>query len=345
MDSSTSDRVQQFRQAVKDTWAKRYRKPKLDPNFSIDLQHGWMVNALLELDAMTWQRWDYWARTMMEQRVLDEPIPEIWFHTDSDRIDKSIGYKHLEDCLNLIPNHGSWQGWGSWQYVDYFLDWLLYGFGYSRQKELPSDPSGCEGASARLYQMFNLGIFMANPYDYWGDLLAENKHGKHLGFYPTPHSVAELMTRMTFINGQEPTSKTCDPCLGTGRLLLHASNYSLRLYGADINPTVIKVSLINGYLFAPWLVKPFPFLDGELVHGDILLDIDGEQKTLSEVVAQGMMLQAQSNPAAAKYLQGAVYDRANAWKFEPIKKLVRVSDIPAWQESEKLEQQIRDALS
>jgi hypothetical protein len=25
---------------------------------------------------------------------------------------------------------------------------------------------------------------------------------------------------------------------------------------------VIKATLVNGYLYAPWLVKPFPFLDG-----------------------------------------------------------------------------------
>jgi len=45
-------------------------------------------------------------------------------------------------------------------------------------------------------------------------------------------------------------------------MLLVASNYSYRLYGADIDGTVIKATLVNGYLYAPWLVKPFPFLDG-----------------------------------------------------------------------------------
>ncbi len=37
--------------------------------------------------------------------------------------------------------------------------------------------------------------------------------------------------------------------------------HSYRLYGSDINPTVIKATLVNGYLYAPWLVRPFPFLD------------------------------------------------------------------------------------
>lgn len=31
---------------------------------------------------------------------------------------------------------------------------------------------------------------------------------------------------------------------------------------SSIDGTVIKATLVNGYLYAPWLVKPFPFLDG-----------------------------------------------------------------------------------
>jgi hypothetical protein len=63
------------------------------------------------------------------------------------------------------------------------------------------------------------------------------------------------------IDGDAREKPVCDPCVGTGRMLLAASNYSYRLYGCDIDGTVIKATLINGYLYAPWLVKPFPFLD------------------------------------------------------------------------------------
>ena len=49
-----------------------------------------------------------------------------------------------------------------------------------------------------------------------------------------------------------------EPCLGTGRMLLHASNYSLRLHGMDIDQTVLTAALVNGALYAPWMVRPFP---------------------------------------------------------------------------------------
>ena len=43
-------------------------------------------------------------------------------------------------------------------------------------------------------------------------------------------------------------------------MLLHASNYSLRLYGMDIDPLVVKISKINGALYAPWMSFPLPAL-------------------------------------------------------------------------------------
>lgn len=49
-----------------------------------------------------------------------------------------------------------------------------------------------------------------------------------------------------------------DRCVGTGRMLLHASNYSYCLYGCDIDPLVAMITRINGALYAPWLAFPFP---------------------------------------------------------------------------------------
>ncbi|MBK8277245.1 MAG: hypothetical protein IPK92_15865 [Nitrospira sp.] len=53
------------------------------------------------------------------------------------------------------------------------------------------------------------------------------------------------------------SEKIMDPCCGTGRMLLHASNISLRLYGMDIDPLVTLIAKINGALYVPWLAYPF----------------------------------------------------------------------------------------
>ncbi len=283
------------------------RKP--DPTVERTLAHGWLLPYLLQADTLTWGRWDYWFQLMQSGRLPAEPIPPIEFIDTPAR--GAPARKMLEACLNSIPAHGVWQSWGSWSYFDFFMDWLLYGFGHPGQPEPPPEPAGCEGASNRLYQVFCLEALLAWPYDYWGDILAENKHGRGLGFYPTPMNVVKLMVEMLMLpDGQDFRTQTVmDPCLGTGRMLLYGSIYSLRLVGADINPSLLKAALVSGYLYAPWLVRPIPWLDGDYV-----------DPTRSAEISDAMVQAVAGNPAAAGYLAGSEHDAAQQWRFEPLKK-------------------------
>ena len=221
-------------------------------------------------------------------------------------------------CLDAIPNHGAggWQGWSSDTYFRFFLEWMLFGFHHAGQPEPPTEPGGCAGASDRLLKTLDLALWQANPYDYFGDLLAQNTYGKKQGFFPTPHSIADFLTQIILPNGIDArTQSVCDPCVGTGRLLLHASNHSLRLYGQDIDGLMCRATLVNGYLFMPWLVKPLPFLDGA--------QYDRES---SEALSDGMT--AQAPPHIAGVLAGSVHDAGEQWRFEPIKKRKRAGAAP-----------------
>jgi len=64
------------------------------------------------------------------------------------------------------------------------------------------------------------------------------------------------MAQMVYGQGDQRATTVCDCCLGTGRMLLAASNYSMRLYGQDIDGLVLKIAKINGALYAPWLCWP-----------------------------------------------------------------------------------------
>jgi hypothetical protein len=209
----------------------------------------------------------------------------------------------LDRSLTAISKYGDWRGWGNWSAFDYFLDWLLYGFGHKGQPQPPEEKAEYQGASDRLYQVFNLETLLAYPHDYLGDILAENQHGRHVGFFPTPMHVSEFMAQMVIGEGDARIKTVMDPCVGTGRMLLAASNHSYRLYGCDINPTVIKATLINGYLYAPWMVKPFSFLDAALADPARSMEV-------SESIAQ----------QAPAQLHCTEHDAAAQWQFEPIKK-------------------------
>ena len=290
------------------------RKTQIDATLHRDLKHGWLLPYLIDIDELLWCRWQYWIEAREANKLPDRPIPGITFSHDGNHIEKSSGWRHISDCLELIDPYD-----GGSNMVELFLDWLLYGFGLHAQKTLPQGMS--HETSMKLYQFFDLGILMAFPYDYWGEILSVRSFGQRLGFYPTPHPVVELMVRVGMMQ-HNITDTVLDPCLGTGRMLLHASNHCVQLYGIDINALVLKAALVNGYCYAPWMVKPFSFLDPESVFGDRQIEIGGEVMTISETIAKDMLEAAQANPKAAIYLKGAVYDKLLAPAFEPFKKFV-----------------------
>ena len=215
------DHLGLLRSKIDSAKPRRY-DPNVRPNRP--LEHGWLLPYLLLADDLTWKRWNYWFEMMQAQRVVGNTIPQIeWCSNPHAR-------KMLENSLNSITRYGGWQGWGSWQFFEYFMDWLLFGFGHGGHKVPPKEPLGAEGASDRLYQVFNIETLLAYPHDYFGDILAENQHGRRSGFFPTPMNVVEILVRMT-VDGDARQKTICDPCVGTGRMLLVASNYSFRLYG------------------------------------------------------------------------------------------------------------------
>jgi len=292
------------------------------PYLHRELSHGWMLPMLLHLDDCLWGRWDYWANLYCAEHLSQQPIPRLQFLD----VPHTATRKMLEASLNCIPRHGSWQTWGSWTYVSYFLEWLLYGFGHKAQSELPEEHTGCEGASMRLYQVFCLDAMLLWPHDYFGSLLADSSYGKAQGFYPTPHPICEFMTQMLCDGQGDLRAQTCcDPCVGTGRFLLHASNHLLRLYGMEIDPVLCQATLVNAYLYAPWLARPIPWLDGALAQ---LEQCGGqapdETHAANECAAAISDRMAEAAPPHAQhYLAGTEHDGEAQRRFSPLLKRKR----------------------
>lgn len=208
---------------------------------------GWFQPYLFIIDSMFSRRWAYWTEVLLTSEA--GPIPQISF---SEARDKET-LKMLSDCLDVRYSTGDDMSFTG------FLEWLLWGFGdIDGRNDQINDRT-----NEALYRRFNLGLMLKNPSDYFGYIKCENRgRGKDpLGFFPTPHNVCELMARMTYGDRDPEKMKwttVCDPCVGTGRMLLHASNFSLNLMGNDIDRSCVFASKVNGYLFVPWLVKPLP---------------------------------------------------------------------------------------
>lgn len=206
---------------------------------------GWLRPYLVELDWMFLRRWDYWLRTIEAREVLSEPIPQIeWSgsgHTEPE--------KNLKACIDFGFYRFSRQSFSL------FVEWLLFGFGDYSVKEMPRQIE--PNVNAFWYKTFNLGLFLKHPHDYLGAYAVElygKGHNNPTAYFPTPMNISVFMAKMLFCE-KDKTASVCDPCVGSGRLLMVASNYSLNLYGVDIDYSILNVCKVNMWMYVPWAVR------------------------------------------------------------------------------------------
>jgi len=195
-------------------------------------------------------RWGYHLRTLDAGRLLDESIPQIAFGAPDPKV-----HGLLHEWCELVGHDC-----GGWSDFRTLLDWLSWGLALANE-----EPSLGEQVNEKLYRAVDVGPLLEHPYDYLGDFVAQGKARRWnpTAFFPTPHNVVELMVRMTMCDqcndGRDPrTLSVNDPCVGSGRMLLHASNFSLCLFGQDIDVLAVAMCKINGALYAPWLAFPLP---------------------------------------------------------------------------------------
>jgi len=215
---------------------------------------GWLLNYILPTEGGINGRWPYWLDIMQTQEVEGKDIPQIHFHTKLDE-----GYKLVSDMLEacLSPDVARNFGMGM-EITTMFVDWLLYGFG-----ALAESPQNLPDRLNRYwYQNFKGDLMIMYPADYFVDIISNLYSGFNANqFYPTPKHIVEMMVEMEFSQNSKEKNKyesVVDPCVGSGSMLLVASNHSLRLFGQDIDPFMTKVAKINGYLYMPWSVNSTP---------------------------------------------------------------------------------------
>jgi N-6 DNA Methylase len=233
--------------------AAHHRLPRLGDNLAPWHYRGWLLPYVIELHALVpavADRWGYYLRTLEAGRLLAEPIPPIAFGPTDNRV-----FTLLHEWSRLVG-----RDCGCWSDFRTLLKWLCWGLALSDEQ-----PRLADEVHEMLYRGVDLAPLLERPHDYLGEHVAASKARgwNPTGFFPTPHTVVECLVRMTMHDigndGGEPrTLSVCDPAVGSGRMLLHASNLSLNLRGQDIDPLAVAMCKINGVLYAPWLAFPFP---------------------------------------------------------------------------------------
>ena len=198
-------------------------------------------------------RWGYYFDQLEAGRLTDAPIPQISFVEIP-----SPNNRAARNLKKVIEQIGRRHGYGQ-RALDILVDWLAWSTG--TEKTEPTYIN--DELSEWLYRNFELDDLLLHPHDYLGDALQEvrGKSAQWTGFFLTPHNVCELMVRMVYRRDPDIDTRAqvvMEPACGTSRFLLHQSNFSLRLFGVDIDPVCVKISKINGALYAPWLAFPLP---------------------------------------------------------------------------------------
>lgn len=100
-----------------------------------------------------------------------------------------------------------------------------------------------------LIKRYDLSLLKSDRHDYLGDLYVENqsKLGQtYKGQFLTPDPVVEFIVAST-IGKTDKKLNVLDPCVGTGRFLIKASEYApnAELYGVDIDIRALRIAFTN----------------------------------------------------------------------------------------------------
>lgn len=210
--------------------------------YSSPLKRGWLLKYLMLGDMITLKRWQTWGQAITKNE-LPEQVPKIRIESTPDKEAMQMFKKNLD----FARSHGISNP------ARVLVDWILWGVANELVKEAPSIP---DEVNKFWYQHFNLEPILRHPHDYMARLFEEDSY-KGSGWFATPMNVTLMITEMTS-GKSKPWESVMDPCLGTGSMLLAASNYSFSLHGQDIDHNMVKAATVNGYFYMPWLVRPFP---------------------------------------------------------------------------------------
>jgi hypothetical protein len=142
---------------------KEHRLPRLGDRKAPWHFRGWLIHYVIMLHEhcpAVANRWGYHLRTLVADKLLDEPIPRITFNEP----DKSV-FSLLRDWAGLIG-----RDCGGWSDFRTLLDWLLWGLALSSE-----EPRLSEQVHEKLYRQVNLGLLLERPFDHLGEFVSQGK--------------------------------------------------------------------------------------------------------------------------------------------------------------------------
>jgi len=221
---------------------------------------GWLLDYMTLDEVVIIGRYRYWRDTYEAGELLAQPIPAIAF-VDKPHPKVASYLEHWLDQINPLWRISPQERAIAFEKL---IDWLLWGFGHP----ISSVPPLNDEIHSKLYQLATFIPFFLHPYDYFGAFL--EAHDPLRAKEISSKKVKELTADLFPFRGMDARAQLLvEPDVGTGRLLLALSNHSFNLLGLSSDPLTAKIALLNCYLYAPWAIFPFEFLDRDLSDTEI----------------------------------------------------------------------------
>lgn len=177
------------------------------------------------------------------EKIEKNPLVELLLERSYKAMNPTDILHEIFDLIEAKEHYGMWRSW------DILVELLGDHLGLTRTGYVSLKRYVEEKGLIKRY----LKAAQHDRWDHIGELFNELELPTKDVFL-TPRSVVQLMVLMNMM--EEPTQicRVLDPCVGTGRFLLSATNLypdaPLLLYGIDINLSVYRACLVNMKIFS-----------------------------------------------------------------------------------------------
>lgn len=216
---------------------------------------GFLIPLFSGLEDKFIGRTRWWVPNYFKDEVPNTTIPKIDWMASAGTLQRKTVAKLLNDCVIYMGS------------LEKFLSFVLYSFNQSNE-DLWKTAQDEELRRWEINLRKALPLMLEAPWPYFTDLIEENssKSMKDAhGFFATPMQITVMMAEMQLRELKDISASVYDPCIGTGNMLLAASNHSINLYGQDIGHTVLMGCMIHMHLYVPWAIAPLKCLTAKPV--------------------------------------------------------------------------------
>lgn len=256
------------------------------------IDHGYLIDLLISQDYNIWGRWRHWQNLYLKGSIdQTDAIPWIPF-CDPPEYASDVMEFFLDQVSPLWRRDAAQRRY----VVEFFLRYMLWAFGHHAQPTQPLDVWDGRAHDRLSYVLPRyLRRLLLFPAGHFSLLVQDLLNIKML-----PQGRANTLVKSIFPGRRNDYRESLlvmpEPC---GTVAIAASNHTYEIHAISTDPWRAIATLLDCYLFAPWVVFPFRWIGEADPYGNILDIIARTQQVMEgQRVDRHFFRQSDSDPDA-----------------------------------------------